>query len=114
MYCVRALPIAVLLAAAPAMAATPNYAGTWAANPAQCKVPQERQGAPMILTAKGYDQHEAHCNFASVRKVRRGWRMAANCTVEGNPQRDTFTVKVSGDTMVMTSGKLTRRFKRCG
>ena len=114
MFFVRALPIAVLLATTPAMAAKLNYAGTWAANPAQCKVPQERQGAPMILTAKGYDQHEAHCNFASVKKVWRGWRMAANCCVEGNQQRGTLNVKVSGDTLVMTSGKLTRRFVRCG
>ena len=113
MFFVRLLPIAALLAATPASAANINYIGTWATNTAQCKIPQDRQGAPMILNAKGYDQHEAHCRFASVKKVLGGWRMAAECTVEGSVQRDTLRAKVSADTLVLTSGKVTRTLKRC-
>ena len=118
MHFARFLPIAALLAATPAYAAgpakpAPAYVGTWAANTTQCKVPQDRQAAPLLLTTKGYDQHEAHCRFVSVKTVRKGWRMASTCTVEGNVQRDQLTAKVSGDTLFLTTGKNTRMLKRC-
>ena len=109
----RLLPIAAIVSCTPALAADPAFVGTWSSNAAQCKTPQERQGAPMIMTAKGYDQHEAHCRFVSVKKVRAGWRMATTCTVEGNQQREKLKAKVTGTNLTLTSGKATRTLQRC-
>ena len=53
-------------ASAPASAADPAYVGTWASDLAQCKVPQERQEAPLVLSKDGYDQYETRCKFTSV------------------------------------------------
>lgn len=60
---------AFLLAATPALATEPAYVGTWGVSAVQCKIRQDRQGAPMVIRAKGYDQNEAHCNFTSVKKL---------------------------------------------
>ena len=105
---------AVLLTTSPALAAEPRYVGTWGVSAAQCKVPQDRQGAPMIIRAKGYDQHEAHCNFKSIKKVGPAWKVKAACSVEGDSQKDAFTLQVSGKTLTLKQGKSVRAYKRCG
>lgn len=46
---------AFLLAATPALATEPAYVGTWGVSAVQCKIRQDRQGAPMVIRAKGYD-----------------------------------------------------------
>ncbi|MFN3868957.1 MAG: hypothetical protein ACK4MF_07830 [Hyphomicrobiaceae bacterium] len=96
-----------------AAAAEPAYAGTWGIDAAQCKVPQDRQGAPMIVTAKGYDQHEAHCTFTSVKRSGQGWAVAAECSVESDKQKDAFTLSVVGDTLTIAHGKQKQKLKRC-
>lgn len=58
--------LAVALLIAPARAADPAFVGTWGIDDAQCKIPQDKQGAPMVITKNGYDQHEAHCAFKKV------------------------------------------------
>jgi hypothetical protein len=103
----------IISAASPAHAADPAYVGKWGATAAQCKVPQDRQGAPMILKARGYDQHEAHCTFVSVKKSGAAWNVAANCSVQGDQQKDAFALRVTGNTLKMISGRTTRTFKRC-
>ena len=102
-----------LLTASPALAAEPAYVGTWGVSAAQCKIPQDRQGAPMVMRAKGYDQHEAHCNFTSVKKTGAAWKVAAACSVEGDKQRDAFTLKVVDDTLTLTRDGIARTYKRC-
>ncbi len=99
--------------AAPSTSANPAYVGTWAANPAACKVPQDRQGAPMVLRRKRYDQHEAHCAFKSVRRSSNAWWVSAQCLVEGSKQADRFTLRLKGDTLVMAHGKNAISMKRC-
>lgn len=94
-------------------AANPPYVGTWAADPAACKVPQEQQGAPMILRRNRYDQHEAHCAFKSVRRSSNAWWVSAQCLVEGSKQRDRFTLRVKSDTLIMAHGKNGITMKRC-
>lgn len=94
-------------------AANPPYVGTWAAEPAGCKVPQDSQGAPMIVRRNRYDQHEAHCAFKSVRRSSSAWWVSAQCVVEGSKQRDRFTLRVKGDTLVMAHGKNGITMKRC-
>lgn len=99
--------------AAPAATANPGYVGTWSADPARCKVPQDRQGAPMVLRRTRYDQHEAHCAFKSVRRASNAWWVSAQCIVEGAKQPDRFTLRLKGDTLVMAHGKNAVSLKRC-
>jgi len=81
---------------------------TWAANPAQCRVGQEEENAPLILKANRYDQHETHCTFSSVMKRGATWRVKALCMVEGNKQSASFKLEVSGDTLTMDGRTLQR------
>jgi hypothetical protein len=100
-------------AASPRAAATAAYVGTWSIDPSKCKVPQEQQGAPMILKRTGYDQHEAHCAFKSLRRSGSAWWVSAQCLVEGAKQADRFTLRVKGDTLTMARGKDASVYKRC-
>lgn len=102
-----------LLGTSPTLAADPAYVGTWSANVAKCAVPQSMQEAPMIVAADRYDQHEAHCTFSSVKKIKSGWRVAAKCMVEGDTVAVSFTLAVEGSTLTMQEGKLSRTFRRC-
>lgn len=111
---------AMLIAAAstgtsPASAAERSFAGTWSQDAKSCKLAQEVQGAPVIMTAKGYDQHEAHCAFKSVKRMKgNSWRIKASCMVEGDAQADTFTLRVAGDTLFWSHGAgAAMRLQRC-
>lgn len=116
MMTLTALAIAATTCAASPLAAragTPAFAGTWGKDAAECKVPQDQQGAPMMISAKGYDQHEAHCTFASIGRKGRVWKIDARCSVEGDKQKDTFTLQLKGDKLEMTRGAATQTFVRC-
>jgi hypothetical protein len=102
-----------LLAASGACAAGAGYPGTWATDLAQCKVGQERQEAPLVLTEKGYDQHETHCAFKSVDGGEGEWKVKSDCTVEGNAEPYDFTLTVSGDTLTVTDEAGSRDLLRC-
>ena len=108
--CATAIVLAI-----PAHAAGPAYVGTWGNDTAQCKVPQEQEGAPLIITAKGYDQHEAHCTFTSVKKKGSAWKVRANCSVEGDSQKDILLLRVTGDVLLFTVGnhKFSNTLTRC-
>src|SRR5262249_20139364 len=75
----------------------PPFVGKWAAQSAQCRLGQEDPGAPMIVRRNGYDQHEAHCTFKSVRPQPPAWAIKAECTVEGNRQDYDFGVQVANN-----------------
>ncbi len=78
-------PEASLKAAAEPAAAA--YIGSWGVDLAQCAVAQEFQGAPMILRADGFDQHEAHCDFDTVNQTGpEQWHVTGQCDVEGDAQ----------------------------
>ena len=100
-------------AAAPATGSAPAYVGTWADDAAQCAVAQDDQKAPMILTEKGFDQHEAHCTFDSVEPSGASWKVAAKCSVEGDEQTTDFTLSVTGDTLTMGDDSGTHDMMRC-
>ncbi|WP_339746600.1 hypothetical protein [uncultured Maricaulis sp.] len=75
------------LKAAAEPAAAPAFIGRWGIDLAQCSIAQESEGAPMILRADGYDQHEAHCDFDSVNQTGPGqWHVTGQCDVEGDAQ----------------------------
>jgi hypothetical protein len=100
------------LASLPAQAA--DYAGTWAADLAQCKTGQDSQDAPLILTSKGYDQHEAHCTFDGLKSSGAGeWSAKAACSIEGDKQSIDVTLTLSGDTLTLTEDGAARDLLRC-
>jgi hypothetical protein len=111
--CTAVLATVLLTANAAAVTAAPAYVGTWGTDAAQCKLPQDTLDAPMIVKAKGYDQFETHCTFTSVRKMPGGWKVQSRCAVEGDKQKHTFVLKVAGDTLTMTEGKVARTLARC-
>ncbi len=105
----RILVCAALLALSALPASAQAYVGSWASESAQCKNGQEVEEAPLILKAKRYDQHEAHCTFSSVTKSGAAWNVKARCQVEGSMQNASFKIAVSGDTLTMDG----RTLKRC-
>jgi hypothetical protein len=60
-----------------------------------------------------YDQHEVHCTFKSVDAKESDYKIAGDCTVEGNAQSYDFTLTVSGDTLTFTDEAGARDFLRC-
>lgn len=104
---------ALAFATASAQAEPPSYVGTWASDPAQCKVPQDRPEAPLVLTEKGFDQHETHCTFKSAEGADDEWQVKADCQVEGNREPYDFMLTVSGDTLTVTDEAGTRDLLRC-
>lgn len=100
-------------ARSPLSAAEPSFAGTWAEDLTTCKLPQEDQNAPMILSKSGYDQHEAHCKFKKLEGKGGEWKADADCSVEGDSQSTSFTFSVSGDTLTIGEDGSTRDYLRC-
>ena len=91
----------------------PAYVGTWASDLAQCKVPQERQEAPLLLSKDGYDQYETHCKFTSVSEADSEWKVKSECTVEGNAAPYEFSLIVSGNTLTVTDETGSRDLLKC-
>lgn len=89
----------------PPAVSVPAYVGTWAQERTQCDVPQEAEGAPMIIAADRFDQHEAHCVFDAVTQTSPNhWRIEASCSVEGDAQQANWEIAIEGDTMRLTPG----------
>ena len=100
--------------AAPVAAQSPAYVGTWAVKASQCGLGQDKQDAPMVMTRRGYDRHESHCRFTSVRPQGAGWRVQASCTVEGDRQKHAFTLSVAGDRLTLREDGLRAvTYRRC-
>lgn len=111
------LALVALFASSPAVfaegAADPAYVGTWASDLAQCKIGQDRQEAPLVLTKDGYDQYETHCKFSSVDASDSQWKVKSDCTVEGSAEPYEFTLTVSGDTLTVADDTGSRDLLQC-
>lgn len=102
----------VVLSTLPSHAA--EFAGTWAADLSTCKVAQDSPEAPLVLSAKGYDQHEAHCTFGGLKSSGPGeWSATASCSVEGDTQSFPVKITLSGDTLTLTEDGAARDLLRC-
>ncbi len=100
--------------AGPAQAADASFTGTWSADLSKCKTPQDDGNAPMIVTKSGYDQHEAHCTFKSVKETGKGeWQVTGSCSVEGDNQPLNETLTVSGNTLSIGSAGSSQDLLRC-
>lgn len=108
------LGLAIAIAAHGTASAAEEFAGTWAADLANCKTPQSRQDAPLILSAKGYDQHETHCKFSGLKPAGAGeWTAAAQCSVEGDTQSFDVRLTLSGQTLTLSEDGGGRDLLRC-
>lgn len=115
---VSAVTAAVLLcpvAAAAADAANigTSYIGTWGTDTEQCKLAQDAEGAPFVFAKDRYDQHEAHCTFKSVTPEGAAYKVAAECSVEGDTQPQDFTLTVSGNKLTWSDGTGALELIRC-
>ena len=103
---------AVAAASVPATAS--DYSGTWAADLTTCKKSQEDSDAPLVLTPKGFDQHESHCTFDDLKSSGAGeWSGKAVCSVEGDRQSIAVTLTLSGDRLTLTEDGAARDLLRC-
>jgi len=109
------LSVAAIVAviATPALAQTPGYVGTWASDPAQCRVSQEEENAPMVMRRDGYDQHEAHCKFTTVTPKGADWSVKARCTVEGSAMNINLTLAVAGGRLTVRDEHGASTYQRC-
>jgi len=106
--------LALLASTAGRAYAASDFAGTWAADLANCKAPQSKANAPFIITQKGYDQHEAHCTFKTLKPVGGSeWKGVAECSVEGDNQAFDVDLIVSGNTLTLTEDGNPRDLLRC-
>ena len=116
----RVAIISVIVFAASSAVATAEslaYVGTWGADPAQCALAQDAEGAPYVFGPNRYDQHEAHCAFKSISKPptpqTNSWVVAAECLVEGDMQTQDFTLIVEGDTLTWADSSGALDLMRC-
>jgi hypothetical protein len=110
----------VVLAASQAHADDPPpYVGMWSKRMEHCSTEQKRPGAPMIMTDKGFDQHDLHCTFrkmeptAALAPGAATWKMEADCTY-GSAQRPMqATISVLGDTLTLVDRGGSNELKKC-
>jgi hypothetical protein len=100
-------------AQAQAPAPTPAYVGTWASKPAQCRLKQDSENAPLVMKRDRYDQHEAHCQFKSVRAQSPAWAVKAQCEVEGDLQDIDLVLQVTGTRLTIRDETGARTLERC-
>jgi hypothetical protein len=102
-----------LSCAAAAVAAGPDYVGTWTGDLAQCKTAQDQKGAPLIIAKDRYDQHNSHCKFTSVEGEAPDWKIKADCAIDGKSEAREFTLTASGNTLSLTNADTTNDLLRC-
>jgi hypothetical protein len=104
----------VFLATAGSQAfAAGSYVGKWATNGSQCRLPQSNPKAPLLLGETTYDQHEAHCTFRPSKGPFRT-TLNARCSIQGDAQNKKFVVRVVGDRLTLSEGRVNARsFIRC-
>ena len=94
-------------------AGNPLYVGTWADDPAQCSIAQDRENAPMVMAKDHFDQHESHCSFKSVSGHENEWKVTSECSVEGESQIYEFGMSVADKQLTMLDDAGTHLYARC-
>jgi hypothetical protein len=103
-------PAAVAEPAAPTLAA---FVGNWAADASQCSLDQDDPDSPMLMTAKGYDQFEAHCDFESVTPTGANeWNVAGRC-MTALTSSAALKFKVEGDKLTVSGEHGSHTYVRC-
>ncbi|MGI9522903.1 MAG: hypothetical protein ACR2PG_14790 [Hyphomicrobiaceae bacterium] len=104
------LTFVALLKVGVAQAGEPAYVGKWGKDAEQCKNGQEINNAPMLITRNGYNSHEVHCTFSSIKQSGKTWTMKTKRSVEGDQQTGKMTLSVAGETLTMDG---TWKLQRC-
>ena len=69
----------------------------------------------MIMTLKGFDQHETHCRFDGVKRVKAHWKALGFCGVEGDKQIHHFNMLIDeGKLEIQEKGGPVRSLFKCG
>lgn len=108
--------VSSLAAAAPAGAETPAYVGMWSKRMEHCSTGQKRPGAPMLITEKGFDQHDLHCTFETIEPVAghaATWTILAQCTWKEQPAKMEMTWRVEGETLTVTDKGGSNTLRKC-
>jgi hypothetical protein len=108
-----ALFAAAALASRSAAAQTPPFVGKWASQAPQCRLGQQAENAPMIIRRDGYDQHETHCKFKSVRPQMPAYAVKAQCQVEGDTQDVDMVFQVAGNRLTIRDEAGARVLQKC-
>lgn len=113
-----ALSLAALTSTS-AQAADPPYVGLWSKRMEHCSTDQKRPGAPMIMTDKGFDQHDLHCTFRKLEPIAplaegaTTVKMAADCKW-GNVDRPMeMTLSVTADKLTLIDAGGTSVLMKC-
>ncbi len=119
---------ALLIAAAalaltgPTLAAEPAYVGVWSKRMEHCSTKPDKPGAPMVVTATGFDQHDLHCSFEKIEPVPTAagaspaapeLSVLANCEWKSNATKMEMTWSVSGETLSITDKGGITQLKKC-
>jgi hypothetical protein len=104
---------ATALASQGAAAQTPPFVGKWASQAPQCRLGQQSENAPMIIRRDGYDQHETHCKFKSVRPQMPAYAIKAQCEVEGDMQDVDLVFQVAGNRLTIRDEAGARVLQKC-
>ncbi|MBL8564498.1 MAG: hypothetical protein JNM89_02135 [Hyphomicrobiaceae bacterium] len=121
-YTLTALVIAAAAVTGPALAAEPAYVGVWSKRMEHCSTKQDKPGAPMVVTEKGFDQHDLHCSFEKIAPVAAPasgspavpeLSVLANCEWKGNATKMEMTWSVSGETLSITDKGGITQLKKC-
>lgn len=108
---------ALLAGTAPASAAdAPAYIGVWSKRMEHCSTQQKRPGAPMLVTEKGFDQHDLHCSFEKIEPGSEGpraWNVLADCTWKGTPTKMEMKWSVAGEALTITDKGGSNTLTRC-
>ena len=109
------LALAASAMTAAAAEPVPDFIGTWAVLPDDCKAGQDQPNAPMILTLKGFDQHETHCRFDGVKLSKGRWKTVGYCGVDGDRQIHHFDFLIDeGKLEIQEKALPVRSLFRCG
>jgi hypothetical protein len=96
-----------------AVAQSPPFVGKWASQASQCRLAQQSENAPMIVRRDGYDQHETHCKFKSVRPQMPAYAIKAQCEVEGDTQDLDLVFQVTGNRLTIRDEAGARVLQKC-
>jgi hypothetical protein len=79
--------------------ATLDFVGKWAKSAEACKEAESTDKAPIVFGPKSYDQFETHCKLWGVKNAGALWTANASCSVEGDKQRHSLMMSITGDAM---------------
>src|SRR3954451_19700912 len=94
--------------------ATITYVGAWARSRADCF--SEAGAPPLAISAQraeSFGGGEGKCKFAQVQRDGAGWRTRARCSAHGRSWTSNVQLKVTGSTLVWSSGGGLATYYRC-